>query len=97
MQRVRGPGLHGSEAVTVRARVEQRLDGSLAVKFRQNGLQVTECQPRPKTAPPPQPVRAQKPRTKTAYISIKDFNLQKSLPWRLILGPERANAGGEPG
>jgi transposase len=63
-----------------RVRVAQRLDGSLAVKFRQHGLRVAECQPRPKTAPPPRPASSQKPRPKAAYHWMKDFNLQKSPP-----------------
>jgi len=75
-----------------RVRVEQRRDGSLAVKFRQYGLRVTECPCRPKTPPPPKAIRAQKPRTKAAHNWMKDFNLQKSPPWRVILAPERAEA-----
>jgi hypothetical protein len=48
------PGLRGG-----RVRVEQRLDGGMAVKLRQYGLSVAECQPRPKTPPPPKPVSPQ--------------------------------------
>jgi hypothetical protein len=80
------PGLRGG-----RVRVEQRLDGSMAVKFRQYGLSVAECQPRPKTPPPPKPLSAQKPRPKAASNWMKDFHLHKSLPWGSILGPERAD------
>ncbi len=40
------PGLRGGQV-----RVERRLDGSLAVKFRQYGLSVVECQARPKAPP----------------------------------------------
>jgi DNA-binding Lrp family transcriptional regulator len=43
------PGLRGGQV-----RVEQRLDGSMAVKFRQYGLSVVQCPARPKTPPPPQ-------------------------------------------
>lgn len=50
------PGLRGGQV-----RVEQRLNGSMAVKFRQYDLQVTECPARPKTPPPPKPVSAPKP------------------------------------
>jgi len=39
-------------------RVEQRLDRSLAVKFRLYRLRVVECPPRPKTPPPPKPASA---------------------------------------
>ena len=44
------PGLRGG-----RVRVEQRLDGSLAVQFRQRYVSVTECQPQPKALTPPKP------------------------------------------
>ena len=80
------PGLRGG-----RVRVEQRLDGSMAVKFRQYGLSVAECQPRPKTLPPPKPVSAPKPRPKVAHNWMKDFHLHKSPPWGVILAAERVN------
>jgi transposase len=80
------PGLRAG-----RVRVEQRLDGSLAVKFRQYGLSVAECQPRPKTPPPRKPVIAAKPRAKAASDWMKDFHLHKSPPWGMILAPERAD------
>ena len=86
------PGLRGG-----RVRVEQRLDGSLAVKFRQYGLRVAECEPRPKTLPPPKPVRAQKPRPKVAHNWMKNFHLHKSPPWGVILAPERADVGRDTG
>jgi len=82
------PGLRGG-----RVRVEQRLDGSLAVKFRQYDLSVTECRVPPKTPPPPKPVRAQKPRPKAAHNWMRDFHLHQSPPWRVILGPERTDTG----
>ncbi|MGD0223751.1 MAG: ISNCY family transposase [Terriglobia bacterium] len=78
------PGLRGGQV-----RVEQRLDGSLVVKFRQYGLRVVECPPRPKAPPPPKPLSAQKPRPKAAHNWMKDFHLHKSPPWGVILGPER--------
>ena len=80
------PGLRGGQV-----RVEQRLDGSMAVKFRQYGLSVVECQPRPQTPPPLKPARAQKPRPKVAHNWMKDFPMPKSPPWSVILGPERVN------
>jgi len=86
------PGLRGG-----RVRVEQRLDGSLAVKFRQYGLRVVECQPRPKAPPPPKPVRTQKPRPQVAHHWMKDFQLHESPPWGVILGPERTGARRETG
>lgn len=74
-----------------RVRVEQRLDGSVAVKFRQYGLSVAECQPRPKTPPPPKLVSAPKPRPKVAHNWMKDFHLHESPPWGVILAAERVN------
>ena len=53
-------GLRGA-----RVRVERRLDGSLAVRFRQHDLGVVECVARPKPAPrapsKPKPIRSPKP------------------------------------
>jgi hypothetical protein len=80
------PGLRGGQV-----RVEQRLDGSLAVKFRQYRLSVVECQARPQTPPPPKPARAQKSGPKVASNWMKDFHLHKSPPWGTILGPERTD------
>jgi hypothetical protein len=81
------PGLRGGQV-----RVEQRLDGSLAVKFRQYDLPVQECPARPKTPPLPKPVKAQKTRPKVAHNWMNDFHLHKSPPWRVILAPERTDA-----
>jgi transposase len=72
-----------------RVRVEQRLDGSLAVKFRQHDLSVAECQPRPKTVPPPRPVSLPKPRAQAAHNWMKGFDLGKSPPLGAILAAER--------
>jgi transposase len=44
------PGLRGGTV-----RVEARLDGTLAVRFRDGYLAVSLCQPRPKVTPPPAP------------------------------------------
>jgi len=82
------PGLRGG-----RVRVEQRLDGSLAVKFRQYDLSVTECRAPAKTPTPPKPVRAQKPRPKASHNWMKDFHWHQSPPWGVILGPERTDTG----
>ena len=81
------PGLRGGQV-----RVEQRLDGTLAVKFRQYGLSVGECPAPPKMPPPPQPPSAPKPRPKVAHNWMKGFQLHKSPPWGVILAPERADA-----
>lgn len=58
--------------------MEQRLDGSLAVRFRQSYVSVMECRPRPKTPPAPKLVRSRKHLSKTDRAWMKDFNLQKS-------------------
>jgi len=80
-----------------RVRVEQRLDGSLAVKFREHYVSTAECQPQPKTPPPPKPVRSKKPRSKAARTWMKDFNLQQSPPLWAILQSERADHRRESG
>lgn len=61
-------------------RVEQRLDGTLAVRFRQHYLTVAECQPRPKAAPlPERKPRARKiVRRKSGWM--KNFHLGKNDP-----------------
>jgi transposase len=84
---IRG-GLRGG-----RVRVEQRLDGSLAVKFRQRGLSVAECQPRPKTVPPRKPMSLPKPRAQAAHNWMKGFDLRKSPPLGAILAAERVRPG----
>jgi hypothetical protein len=50
-------GLRGA-----RVRVESRLDGSIAVRFRERYLSVSECQRPVKVAPPPKPSRARQPK-----------------------------------
>jgi len=65
-------GLRGADV-----RVEARLDGSLAVRFRTHYLGITECQPRPKVpaAQPPRPVvtsRPKRPRPKSQWM--KNFH-----------------------
>jgi transposase len=81
-----------------RVRVEQRLDGSLAVKFRERYVSTTECQPRPRTPPPPPPVgRSKKATSKAGRAWMKDFNLQKSLPLWAILRSDTASVRRETG
>jgi transposase len=86
------PGLRGGQV-----RVEQRLDGSMAVKFRQCDLQVKECPERPQTPPPRKPASPPPPRRKVASTWMKDFHLHKSPPWGVILRPERADIRSETG
>ena len=83
------PGLRGG-----RVQVEQRLDGSMAVKFRQYRLSVAECQPQPKTPLPPKRVVAPKAGPKVVHNWMKDFHLQKSPPMGMIL--PRTTGGGSP-
>jgi hypothetical protein len=61
-------GLRGAEV-----RVEARLDGSLAVRFRTHYLEITECQPRPKVAAvrsprPTATARSKEPRPKSQWM-----------------------------
>ncbi len=83
------PGLRGG-----RVRVEQRLDGSMAVKFRKYPLTVTECPLRPKTPLPAKPLGVSTSRSKPAHNWMKDFHLEKSPPLGVIL--PRATGGGSP-
>ena len=83
------PGLRGG-----RVRVEQRLDGSMAVKFREYGLSVAECLAQPKTPSPRKPASAPRIRPKVVHNWMKDFHLRKSPPLGVIL-PD-ATRGGSP-
>jgi DNA-binding Lrp family transcriptional regulator len=86
------PGLRGG-----RVRVEQRLDGSLAVQFRQHYLGVTECQPQPKVTAP-RPSRAVRPpRPKAASDWMKTFDLKKGPPVWAIMNSEKAGVRRETG
>ena len=83
------PGLRGG-----RVRVEQRLDGSLTVKFRQYGLSVAECLAQPKTPSPRKPASAPRLHPKVVHNWMKDFHLRKSPPLGVIL--PGATRGGSP-
>jgi len=83
------PGLRGG-----RVRVEQRLDGSTAVKFRQHRLRVAECQAQPKTPLVPKRVIAPKAGPEVVHNWMKDFDLHKSPPLGVIL--PGARRGGSP-
>jgi len=74
------PGLRGG-----RVRVEQRLDGSMVVKFRQYPLTVAECQVQARTPPPAKPTRVPISRPKPAHNWMKDFHLEKGPPLGVIL------------
>jgi hypothetical protein len=79
------PGLRAG-----RVRVEQRLDGSLAVRFRQHYLTVAECESRPKATPPPKPASSPKPQPSAPHRWMQGFNLHKSPPMWAILKGERS-------
>jgi transposase len=65
-------GLRGGQV-----RVEQRLDGTLAVQFRDSYLTVTACSPRPKAEPVKPPPRTRKTvRRKSEWM--KDFHVGKN-------------------
>jgi hypothetical protein len=52
-------------------RVEKRRDGSVAVRFRDRYLSVTQCAQRPKVTPPGRPKRNQKPSRSSAASGTK--------------------------
>jgi len=78
------PGMRGG-----RVRVEQRLDGTLAWKFRQHRRSVAECPVRPPTPSPPPAPRVLKPRARREHNWMRGFQLQKSPPLGVILAAER--------
>jgi hypothetical protein len=79
-------GLRGGQV-----RVEQRLDGSLAVKFRDHYLSLAPCQPRPKTPRSRLPATtAKKAQPQPERTWMKGFKLQKSPPLWAILKGERS-------
>jgi transposase len=86
------PGLRGGLV-----RVEQRLDGSMAVKFRKYDLHVTECQAAKKMAPRAKPAGAPKPRPKAASNWMKGFHLHQSSPLHTILAAERSDGSRDQG
>jgi transposase len=83
------PGLRGG-----RVRVEQRLDGSMAVNFRQYWLTVAECPAPAKPAAPLKTIRAPRPHAKVAHNWMRDFHLEESPPLGVIL--RSATGGGSP-
>ena len=79
-----------------RVRVERRLDGSLAVCFRDRYLAVQERQPAPPAAPEPKvrmEVRKQKHAARSRWMD--NFNLRKSPPlWAIVKAEGTAAARG---
>jgi hypothetical protein len=82
-----GPGLRGS-----RVRVEKRLDGSIAVRFREHYLPVRICEPRPEPAEPVPPASgSRKPASHgRPHRWMEGFDLQRSKPIWAILQQEQA-------
>ena len=80
---IRG-GLRGA-----RVRVEKRGNGSVAVKFRERYLTVSECQPvaRPESRAVKRPRRVPSP---TVHRWMEGFSLQDSPPLWKVLHPEKA-------
>jgi len=81
------PGLRGGQV-----RVEHRLDGTLAVKFRQQRLKVVECAQRPPAPPPPPATRAPKASPPIKHNWMEGFRLSQSPPLGAILAAERGGA-----
>ncbi len=65
-------GLRGSSV-----RVEKRLDGSIAVRFRDRYLAVAVCEPRPKLAQP-KPAAKRRPPARRGSDWNKNFDLKKA-------------------
>ena len=85
------PGMRGA-----RVRVEKRLDGSVAVRFRQHYLAVTVCEPRPSPTETVRPARrSRKPASEAPpHHWMKGFDLQQGKPiWAIM----RNEQGGQPG
>ncbi len=83
------PGLRGATV-----RVEERLDQSLWVRFRDRYLAVGVCESPPKT-PAPAPVPKLRPSSpsKPGSTWMKGFNLQKSLPlWKIMRQEQEGRA-----
>ena len=82
-------GLRGS-----RVRVEKRLDGTLAVKFRDRYLPVARCEVKPsgvasgKARPKIDPPSGAKPKAKDASLWMKNFHLQQGPPLWAVLKQE---------
>lgn len=81
-------GLRGA-----RVRMEKRLDGSIAVRFRKHDLPVSVCEPRPEPAGPVQPApRSPKlPSHSRPHRWMEGFDLQRSKPIWAVLRQEQAS------
>jgi DNA-binding Lrp family transcriptional regulator len=86
-------GLRGA-----RVRVEQRLDGTLAVRFRDRYLQVTLCSPQPAPSRHPAPIRlraeVKQSRTRQQQRAGRDWMKSFRLPGTPVFEPIRAPVKG---
>ncbi len=74
------PGLRGA-----RVRVEKRLDGSLAVRFRERYLAAERCPAPPKPTPAPPAVRPQIRKKRPTSPWMQGFDLHDSPPlWKIL-------------
>jgi len=87
-----GAGLRGA-----RVRMEQRLDGSIALRFREHYLPVSVCEPRPQPteAVPVAPRSPQSVSHGRPHCWMAGFDLERSKPIWAILRQEQAR--GSPG
>jgi hypothetical protein len=76
-------------------RVEMRLDGSLAVRFRSRYVTVAECLTRPKVVPPHKPPKPAAPRKKSQWMN--NFRLTRPEKTALSVLPSAPPLGGTKG
>jgi transposase len=83
-------GLRGADV-----RVEVRLDGSMAVRFRNTYLTVSKCEPRPKVATPKAAARPRKPATPRAKSRwMENFHLTSPEKTALAVIPATSKVRG---
>ncbi len=78
------PGLRAA-----RVRVEKRLDGTVAVRFRDGYLRVAPCQPAPKPVRPTQPPERRPAQKRPRSDWMRGFHLHDSPPLWKVLRNER--------
>jgi transposase len=87
------PGLRGA-----RIRVEKRLDGEMTIRFREQYLAVSRCDPAERPSNPKPRLRPPKTTPQPRQHSwMKDFNLQRNKPIWAVLNEERGQPPGEAG
>lgn len=83
-------GLRGADV-----RIEKRLDGTLAARFRDRYLKITACE-KPPPAPPPAKRAPAQPRAKRKSDWDKNFDLHDAPPlWRAAQGSGYRRSGNE--